>query len=139
LKTSIAAFLILLPLLFGLTFDNKHILTKELGKDVLQRRLTGNQPHSLSKLRLCVGMCGLLNVCGETDTPCLGLRLKRIFGGSGLSHLLYCFPKRMSVNSLNKVVSLSKISALKYLHILYVNLTSASVIKVLSLNSTKTG
>jgi len=40
LKTSIAAFLILLPLLFGLTFDNKHILTKELGKDVLQRRLT---------------------------------------------------------------------------------------------------
>jgi len=44
LKTSIAAFLILLPLLFGLTFDNKHILTKELGKDVLQRRLTFKDP-----------------------------------------------------------------------------------------------
>ena len=40
LKTSLPAFLILLPLLFGLTFDNKTISTKALGKDVLHRRLT---------------------------------------------------------------------------------------------------
>jgi len=40
LKTSLAAFLILSPLLFGLTFDNKIISTKGLGKDVLHRWLT---------------------------------------------------------------------------------------------------
>ena len=98
LRTSLAVFRILLSLSYGLSFDNKTILTKGLGKDVLHRMLTVGQLafRSLAKSASFKKLWGItkdmIMICSDCEFRymCVDCRILRSDQSNTYSKPLKC-------------------------------------------------